>query len=94
MNRLVPAQGQSVIRSLAGIQGLLGQKMMLLVQLPAVWRTGTWGTSWLLVTDSAAHPQFVNSEIAFGDLSVEVAGRHDAQLARLRGRRRPAGRHR
>ena len=74
-NRLLPAQGQSVIRSLAGIQSLLGPKMMLLVQLPAVWRTGTWGTSWLLVTDSAAHGQFVDLEIPFGDLSVEVAGR-------------------
>jgi len=74
-NRLVPAQGQSVIRSLAGIQGLLGPKMMLLVQVPAVWRTGAWGTSWLLVTDGAAHGQFVDSGVPFGDLSVEVAGR-------------------
>jgi hypothetical protein len=74
-NRLVPSPGKSVIRSLAGVQQLLGPKMMLLVQLPAAWRTGTWGTSWLLVTGAAAHTQFVDSGIPYGDVAVEVAGR-------------------
>jgi hypothetical protein len=74
-NRLVPSPGKSLIRSLAGVRQLLGPKMMLLVQVPAVWRTGTWGTSWLLVTDGAAHTQFVDSHIPYGDLPVEVAGR-------------------
>ena len=63
------------MRSLPGVQQQLGPAMMLLVQVPAVWRTGTWGTSWLLVTGGAAHTQFVDSKIPFGDLSVEVAGR-------------------
>ena len=74
-NRLVPSPDKSLIRSLAGVQQLLGPKMMLLVQLPAVWQTGTWGTSWLLVTGSAAHTQFVDSGIPYGDMAVEVADR-------------------
>jgi hypothetical protein len=74
-NRLVPSPDKSLIRSLAGMQRLLGPKMMLLIQLPAVWRTGTWGTSWLLVTSSAAHTQFVDSGISYGDVTVKVADR-------------------
>lgn len=74
-NRLVPSPDKSLIRSLAGMQRLLGPKMMLLIQLPAVWRTGTWGTSWLLVTSSAVHTQFVDSGISYGDVTVKVADR-------------------
>jgi hypothetical protein len=74
-NRLVPSPGKSVFRSLTAVQQLLGPKMMLLVQLPAVWRTGTWGTSWLLVTGSTAYTQFVDSGIPYGDVTVEVADR-------------------
>ncbi len=74
-NRLVPSPGKSVMRSLAGVQRLLGPKMMLLVQLPAVWRTGTWGTSWLLVTEGVAHTQFIDSGIPYGDVAVKVSGR-------------------
>ena len=74
-NCLVPSPDKSLILSLAGVQQLLDSKMMLLVQLPAAWPTGTWGTSWLLVTGSAAHTQFVDSGIPYEDLAVEVADR-------------------
>jgi CHAT domain len=74
-NRLLPQPGKSIIRSLAGVQDLLEEHMMLLIMLPAVWQTGTWGTSWLLVTRDAAHGQFVDSHFPFGDLSVEFFGR-------------------
>jgi hypothetical protein len=74
-NRLVPSPGKSALRSLAGVQRLLGPKMMLLVELPAAWKTGTWGTSWLLVTGAAAHAQFVDSSIPYGDFPVELSGR-------------------
>ena len=86
-NRLVPSPGKSVIRSLAGVQRLLGPKMMLLVQLPAVWRTGTWGTSWLLVTElRRAHAVRRQRHPVRG--RRRGGGRpHDAQLAKLRERR-------
>jgi hypothetical protein len=74
-NRLFPSPGKSFIRSLAGVQQLLGPKMMLLVQVPAAWKTQTWGTSWLLVAGGAAHTQFVDSGIPYGDAAVEVVGR-------------------
>jgi hypothetical protein len=76
LNRLLGLPGRSLELSIEGVRKRLGPHSMLAVQMPVRWRTGSWGTCWLLVTRSEAHLQFVdNSEIGYGDLTVEVAGR-------------------
>ena len=75
LNRLLALPGKSLHLNLEGYQRRLGDRSMLLIQLPARWKTGSWGTSWLLVTRSAAHTQFVDVEVPYGDLLVEVHDR-------------------
>lgn len=86
LNRLLPQPGQSVLRSLEGIQELLDRRQMLLLMVPAMWQSGTWGTEWLLVTRTETQAQFVDSRVPYGDLAVEVGTRKmqsspDAALA-------------
>jgi hypothetical protein len=75
LNRLLVLPGKSLELNLEGYQHRLGERSMLLIQLPARWKSGSWGTSWLLVTRTGAHTQFVdNSDVPYGDLTVEVHG--------------------